>query len=257
MTTTFEKGSASEPRGHALLYFSSTADPGEVWATYVVVLPVAVDVKKYLPPFMMNMGELGPKDLSSFAFPPAPERMPSKSEIERLADQRGDDLLYGGSINVSDVGTAMMAVANAVQGYAEMCTEYAGEPDAGGPDAEGDDSEGLGVTEVMYSLMSDADKLSELTKLVGRLRFAVDVSDANVLREAEQDIGIMARHLPDNHRIDELVLAAKKTDASGPVLADLYLQRCFLLIQKEYAKLGSLEERIQSVESGRELPPGG
>ncbi len=253
MTSTFEKGSASQPKGHALLYFSSTSDPSEVWATYVVILPVSVDVTKYMPPFLMNqVGDIGLKDLSCFAFPPAPERMASKMEIERLAETRSDDLLFGGVINASDIGTAMMAVSNAVQSYSDLYSEHVEASET--PEALTGDSaeEGLGVTDVMYSLMSDADKLNELTKLVGRLRFAVDVSDANVLKEAEQDIGIMARHFPDNHRIDELVVAAKKNDESGPVLADLFLKRCFLLIQQEYAKLGQLEDRIQSIESGQE-----
>ena len=247
MANTFEKGSASQPKGHALLYFSSSSDAAEVWATYVVILPVSVDVTKYVPPFLMNqVGEIGPKDLSCFAFPPAPEKMSGKQEIEWLAETRDDDLLYGGVIVTSDVGSAMMAVTNAVQSYADLYTEHveASEPKAGTTEPDG-----LSVTDVMYGLMSDADKLSELTKLVGRLRFAVDVSDANVLQEAEQDIGIMARHLPDNHRIEDLVVAAKKSDSSGPVLADLYLKRCFLLIQQEYAKLGQLEDRIQAIES--------
>ena len=253
MASTFEKGSDSQPKGHALLYFSSSSDASEVWATYVVILPVTVDVTKYVPPFLMNqVGDIGPKDLSCFAFPPAPERMSGKQEIEWLAETRGDDLLYGGVIDASDVGSSMMAVTNAVQSYADLYTQHVEGSQPQSIEAAGAESEGLGVTDVMYGLMSDSDKLNELTKLVGRLRFAVDVSDENVLQEAEQDIGIMARHLPDNHRIDDLVLAAKKADSSGPVLADLYLKRCFLLIQQEYASLGQLEDRIHAIESGQE-----
>ena len=253
MASTFEKGSETEPKGHALLYFSSSSDAGEVWATYVVILPVTVDVTKYVPPFLMNqVGDIGPKDLSCFAFPPAPEKISGKQELEWLAETRGDDLLYGGVINTSDVGSAMMAVTSAVQSYADQYTKHV---ESAGPqlvESAAAGPEGLGVTDVMYGLMSDSDKLSELTKLVGRLRFAVDVSDNNVLQEAEQDIGIMARHLPDNHRIEDLVVAAKKSDSSGPELADLYLKRCFLLIQQEYASLGQLEDRISAIESGQE-----
>ena len=258
MAATFERGSNTQPKGHALLYFSSSSDPDEVWATYVVILPVTVDVTKYVPPFLMNqVGDIGPKDLSSFAFPPAPEQMPSKTELERLAEARDDDVLYGGTINPTDVGAAMMAVTDAVQWYAEQYSEHVDIAEATGALSsmeEGEeDSEGLGVTDVMYSLMSDGDKLSELTKLIGRLRFAVDVDDSNVLREAEQDIGIMAKHMPDNHRIPDLIEAAKKSDANGPQLADLYLKRCFLLIQQEYAKLGQIEEEIRSIEAGGSL----
>lgn len=75
MEIIFEKGSEEKPKGHALLYFRSSSDPEELWASYLVVLPIAVDLSKYVPPFLMNqVGELGPKELSAFAFPPAPEK---------------------------------------------------------------------------------------------------------------------------------------------------------------------------------------
>ena len=70
MDFTFERGSADNPRGHALIYFQSFHDAGELLATYLVVLPIQVDVSKYVPPFLMNqLGEMGAKELSAFAFP--------------------------------------------------------------------------------------------------------------------------------------------------------------------------------------------
>ena len=50
MDFTFERGSADNPRGHALIYFQSFHDAGELLATYLVVLPIQVDVSKYVPP---------------------------------------------------------------------------------------------------------------------------------------------------------------------------------------------------------------
>ena len=253
MAASFERGTEGQPKGHALLYFTGSAEPDEVWATYLVILPVSVDVAKYVPPFLMNqVGDIGPKDLSAFAFPPAPEKMPGRASIERLAEVREDDILYGGTINSADVTGSMMAVSEAVQKYVELYEAYVGPTAAGAETAEleAPDEEGLSVNDVMYGLMSDSDKLSELTKLVGRLRFAIDGTDAGLVKETEQDIRVLSKHLPDDNRIPSLIEAVKTTDERGPGLADLYLKRCFFLIQQEFTQLGQVEEEIRSLEAG-------
>ena len=84
MDLTFERGDASSPKGHALAYFESPSGD-EVWATYLIVLPITVDVSKYVPPFLMNqMGGDGPTDLSSFAFPPSPREDPRQGQARRV-----------------------------------------------------------------------------------------------------------------------------------------------------------------------------
>jgi hypothetical protein len=108
----------------------------------------------------------------------------------------------------------------------------------------------LGVNEVLYALMSDNDKLGELTKLVGRLRYGIDSREKSIASEAESDIRLLASHFPEDHRIEKLIESAKSGDASGAKLADLYLQRCFHLINEEYVKLGDVESRIAALESG-------
>ena len=248
MDIVFDRGSSDRPKGHALLYFRSSSDPEEVWATYVVILPVSVDVSKYVPPFLMNqVGEIGAKDLSAFAFPPAPEQLGAYEKLERMAESREDDILSGGTIDPTDVASAMMFVGEAVQRYAAMCSDLVEE--AAKPNGEADlDSSELDVNEVMYGLMSDSDKLGELTKLIGRLRYAVDGSEGDLVRETERDISLLAGHLPENHYIPELVSAVKSSDSRGAHLADLYLQRCFHLVQEEYGKLGDIEEQIRALE---------
>lgn len=249
MDVVFERGSSEDARGHALLYFRSSSDPEEVWATYVVILPIKVDIAKYVPPFLMNqVGELGPRDFSAFAFPPAPEKVEGRQHLEKLASIREDDILFCGTFQPTDIASALMRVNEAVQRYAEMWSQRAAQhPLAPGPAEAG---AGLAVNEVLYGLMSDADKLSELTKLVGRLRFAVEGGDATLIREAEEDIKLLSKHLPESHQIPRLVEVAKSKDRHGAALADLYLQRCFHLTQEEYAKLGEVESKIRALESG-------
>ena len=249
MDLTFDKGSENSPRGHALLYFRSSSDPDELWATYLVVLPITVDVSKYVPPFLMNqVGELGPKDLSAFAFPPAPERVPNYTHLEELASARNDDILAGGTVNPNDVSAAMMLVNEAVQRYVETYTKTQPSPHTAEA-AEKEAAAGAGVNEVLYGLMSENDKLGELTKLVGRLRFDVEGAEEALAKETEADIRAMGRHLPENHQISRLIDAARAGDNRGAQLADLYLQRCFHLVHEEYVKLGQVEEQIRAVEA--------
>ena len=252
MELAFDKGSEDSPRGHALLYFRSSLDPEELWATYLVVLPITVDVSKYVPPFLMNqVGELGPKDLSAFAFPPAPERVPNYAQLEELAAARNDDILAGGTVNPTDVSAAMMSVNEAVQRYVEIYTKSRPSPHMAeaAEEEEEEGAAGAGVNEVLYGLMSENDKLGELTKLVGRLRFDVEGAEEALAKEAEADIRAMARHLPENHQISRLIEAARAGDSSGTQLADLYLQRCFHLVHEEYVKLGQVEEQIRTLEA--------
>ncbi len=248
MDLRFDRGSREKPKGHALLYFNGANGPDEVWATYLVMLPISVDVSKYVPPFLMNqMGDFGPKDLSAFAFPPAPELAESLQFLETLADMRGDDLIHAGTYNSSDVPGGMMAVSDAVQSYAELYGNYvegvqpssAGEPEL---------SSGLGVNDVLYSLMSDSDRLSELTKLVGKLKFAIDGREDALASEAEADINLLVSYLPENHRATRLIESVKTEGTTGARLADLYLQRCFHLIREDYFKLGEVEDEINTLE---------
>ena len=53
MSLDFTYGNPVSPRGHALVYFSDVQEQN-YYASYIVLLPVTVDVAKYVPPFLMN-----------------------------------------------------------------------------------------------------------------------------------------------------------------------------------------------------------
>ena len=257
MDLTFDRGDPNQPKGHAFLVFTNSAEPGEIWATYLVVLPIALDVAKYVPPFLMGqIGEAAPKDLSAFAFPPFPEQVTSYEDLEELADSREDDVIHGGPFNPSDVISAISTVNEVLLTYADSCAELASPDDdadalAETSEAASDEAEGFGVNEVLYSLMNDNDKLSELTKLVGRLRYAVEGGEEMMAKEAETDILTLSRLLPANHQIPRLLEVAKSTGDANAELAHLYLQRCFHIMQEEYARLSELDARIRALESGQ------
>ena len=249
MSFTFERGNADKPKGHALLYFHNTHDADETLATYLVMLPIQVDVSKYVPPFLMNqIGEAAAKELSAFAFPPAPEPVSGSAFIEALAESREDDIIYGGSISTSDVTELLGIVNEAIGWYAELCDAAAPPPDAlYEPDgAEPDD--GFSVNDVLYGLMSDQDRLNELTRLVGRLRDAVVSGHSELAGDTRVEILTLGRHMPDNHQVSRLADAAGSVGENAAQLANLYLQRCFHLASEEYVKLGEVEDEIRAIE---------
>ena len=246
MNFTFERGSADNPRGHALIYFQSSRDAGELLATYLVVLPILVDVSKYVPPFLMNqIGEASAKELSAFAFPPAPEQISGVDYIQELAEAREDDIIFGGTISTMDVTSLLGTVNEAIGWYADLCADQTQQP-AAIPDEVDDDR--LSVNDVLYGLMSDQDKLSELTRLVGRLRDAVGSGDLAFAGETMAEITALGRHLPESHQVSRLAEAAASGGENAAQLASLYLQRCFHLMSEEYVKLGQVEEDIRGIE---------
>lgn len=252
MDLTFERGTFDSPKGHTFLYFRNNGDPNECWATYIMVLPILVDVTKYVPPFLMNQigGEIDPTSLSAFAFPPAPELVNGYDYIERLASIRDDDVLYGGTLNTSDISAALAVVNEAINWYAKIYTDKTEPLDQQQSTVDSEALPGLGVNELLYEFMSDNEKLGELTKQIGRLRDAVNTGDSDLAKETQEEITILGRHLAENHQIRHLVKAAKSGHASGAKLADLYLQRCFHLIGEEYVKVGEVEEEIRLLEIG-------
>ena len=116
MDLIFENGDRLNPKGHALIYFRSNVDHNAIAATYIVVLPISVEISKYVPPFLMSqVGNMDEQNLSAFAFPPIPEEMPDESAVNRLANLRNDDLLYGGEIDLNNP-TSCMEKINELKG---------------------------------------------------------------------------------------------------------------------------------------------
>ena len=254
MELNFVRGSKDSARGHALLYFINASDPNEIWATYMVILPIKVDITKYVPPFLMNqVGELSPKDFSAFAFPPAPEQVESYKFLEELACRRDDDIVFGGTFAPSDVTTSMMSVNETMESYADVYLQSIPQQEIEPISTE--NASNLGVNEVLYGLMGDVDKLNELTRLAGQLRFALEGSDNKMVKEVEGDLLGLANFMPDNNKIYRLIETIKAEGNASVKLAELYLKRCFHLVQEEYIKLGELESEIRSLESGSEGIP--
>ncbi len=249
MALTFEKGDPSEPRGHALVYFRH-ASSGKLLATYVVVLPIAMNITKYLPPFLApHVGGMAGQDLAAFALPPVPEEAPGLEELQRLADMRDDDLIASELGASDDLPAQMEALNEVVQQYAELWTTFLQRAPAGQPPPQEQERGVVGVNEVLYGLMSEHDKLAEASKLVGKLRFAVEGNDAAGIREAEEELGVLTRHVPSSYDVPSLVRWARDPSRKGGELAKLYLERCYRLCDGDAQAARELDARIASIQS--------
>ena len=82
-------------------------------------------------------------------------------------------------------------------------------PTAEEPEEDLDSS--FNVNDVLFSFMSESDKLSELSRLLGRLRFAVEGADRAAADEAGEEIAALARHLPAEFQVTNLLVVAQDT----------------------------------------------
>ena len=262
MDLTFERGDSQRPRGHALVYFRVDTEPDHLYATYIVILPVRADFGKYVPPFLAShLGNLPLNEFSAFAMPPVPEPVDGHLELERLSELRQDDLLFGSSMFSFDLPRMMEATTEAVQSYAQLCADYldrqglsaAAAPENLPPgsseegETETDADVSFQVNEVLFSLMSERDKLAELSRLLGKLQFAQEGNDNNMMGEVTEEITALARHLPEEFQVLNLLAAAREATGRGSRLAQLYLDRCFRLSDGDTASAFSLEAQIDEL----------
>jgi hypothetical protein len=259
VSLTFEIGDSSSPRGHAIVYFH--AGGTDVLATYVLVLPIAMDMGKYLPPLLASQlggmaAEAMGAGISSFAAPPVPEQVESIAYLEELAKRRGDDLIAAGDLVLGDMAAAVREASEAVQEYSRLYELYAGpvpsvpteQPriQAGNPgDGGGGQEKGVeNVQHVLYQLMSDRDRLGELSKLVGTMRFATDRGDSALVEETDASLGALEALLADHYWIAKVRRAAKDVSENGGRLAQLYVERCYKLLEDDYPAVSELERQI-------------
>jgi len=260
MALEYHLGDSASPKGHALIYFRDGSNPDRVGASYVVILPVSVDISKYVPPFLAGQVEqMGSGDMSSFAFPPAPELVPSEAWLRKTAENRGDDLLFGGAVNLNDVTSLMEVVAGISAEYAEQYDSSAGVVRDGSSGTVGSESEPAGaistesaaaadVNDVMYGMMSEPDLLTELTTLMGRLQYESSGGDSVGALESEAKIRAIGKHVPDNRRIDLLIESATDGRADSAKRAQLYLDRAFAMYREDYTRVHVIEQEIQALD---------
>jgi hypothetical protein len=249
---TFRVGDPDRPRGHAFLFFRDGDDPDVVWATYLVVAPIQMDLGKYIPAaFASQIGaQLGAVGPSSYPLPPVPEKIEGGLEwIERMAGLRGDDILDGGTLRMSDPLYALQPVADTGAQYAEACSRFAASaPTEELPAVASSPAQGaMNVDDLLLQVMPDREKVGRLARLTGTLRYAVDGGDTRLVDETVDEMQRVARYLGEKYRPLELIDAARSSDSRAARLAELYLERCYKLADEDYAALGALDDEIEAL----------
>ncbi len=251
MQLDFERGDAENPSGHALVYFRDANDHDAIAVTYIVILPVPLDIGKYMPPFLAGqVAEMSANVISSFAFPPAPEPFESVEEAERVARTRGDDLVYAGTIAFSDAFEMMERVNEASSEYGRLYSEAYPEDVQHADELvfEGVEEFEDEVYDLMYGGMDEADLLTELSQQLGRMRYSVEGGDRSTAQETEAKIRAIGRYLPANREVSKIVAAATSTSPRASELAQLYVERAYCLYREDYLRLKKIDEDIAGID---------
>jgi len=248
MQLMFERGDERQPKGHALIYFRDSDGSG-VLATYLVIPPITIDFSKYLPPMFAGQGMAAnlAQASSIVPLPPVPEKITSYETLRVLAEQRNDDLVLAGQAPGSQIEQLLTYTTEAAQLYFHMYEAFARTfPSAPAPQAT-EQLEGPSAEELTYTLMGERDRLGELSKLAGTLRYALDGNDDQLARETSDRMRLLATHMAPKYWADRMVDAAGAVGPGAGRLSQLYLERGYKLLDEDYAAVGHLEEQITSL----------
>ena len=240
----FEKGDVTSPRGHAILYYRSS---GVCLATYIMVLPLKLDLEKFIPPVMISQVKAsGIDELTAFAIPPALEEVPSHEFLLKLAEQRFDDLVFGGEVSGNDFLDSAQRVSDAVKEYADLCQKLFNTSNT--EEISPSEISDLSVNEVLFSMMPEREALGELSKMIGKMQFALEGHDDRLAQESVSEITALSRHLPESYQLTDLIKALEGSSSNRLELARLYLERCYKLLEEDYAAVSEKDDAIRQMQ---------
>lgn len=252
----FLRGSSSAPKGHAIFFARSSANPRVVFCTYCVVPPTPLSLAKYLPSFLA--AQLPPEELREatnvpvMPIPPMLEEGRSLDHLQMLAERRDDDLCDLGTINPRDEAERMQRVADGCQEYGQLYVSYMqtfGQfSQVEQPEEEPLPLDELDAEELLLQTLSDRQRLTELGKLVGMARYGLEGHDSHLLQETRQKMQRITNMLPEKYRGSELLAAATTEGERGSTLASLYLERGFKLADEEYADIPRIDRAIRELQ---------
>lgn len=257
MSLQFLRGDPQAPKGHAIFVARSSSDPRTVLCTYCVVPPMPLSLAKYLPSFLAS--QLSPEELQDatnvpvMPIPPMLEEGNTLEHLKMLAEQRDDDLCDLGLINPRDEAARMQLVAQGCQEYGQFYMSHASSFKQAAPALPAMEEEpmpldDMDAEELLLQTMTDRQRLAELSKLVGVVRYALDGKDTHLLQETRQRMQRVARRLPEKYRSNELITAATGTQTHGARLAELYIERGYKLLDEEYADIPGIERSIRELQ---------
>lgn len=257
MDMRFLRGNSRAPKGHAIFIARSTSNSRTIFSTYCIVPPMPLSLTKYLPSFLA--AHMPPEDMSEAAnvagmpIPPMLEEGHDLDYLEKLAERREDDLCELSPVDPKDEAARMQLAAIASQEYGQLYhnsvidltrVQSPGKPEIGEPEK----LEEVDADELLLQSMTDRQRLAELSKLVGVIRYALEGNDTRQIQDTRRRMLRIAEMLPDKYRSQELLAAATDPDNRGARLAELYLERSFKLLDEEYADIPGIEKAIRELQ---------
>ena len=143
----------------------------------------------------------------------------------------------------------MQLVAEGCQEYGQLYLNYTLTFEQVASTAQMDQLDDLDTEELLLQTMTDRERLTELGKLVGMARYALEGHDTNLLQETKQKMQRVAGRLAEKYRSLELTNAAMDPGERGARLAELYLERGFKLLDEEYADIPQIERAIRDLQN--------
>jgi hypothetical protein len=234
------------------VFFRNGDASDEVWATYLVVAPIKMDLGKYIPAAFASQlaGQLSTATPTAYPLPPVPEKFePGLAALERLAELRNDDVIDGGTLRMSDPLYALQPVADIGAQYADQCASFVASqpPSASAVDEPAAGAASVDVDALLLQVMSDRDKVARLARLTGTLRYGVEGGDTRLVDETVSEMERIGRHLTEKYRPDELIASARSADPRAARLTELFLERCYRLLDEDYAAMADLDTRIDEL----------
>jgi hypothetical protein len=254
----FERGDAQTPRGHAILYARVSGGAERYVATYCVVLPISFSMAKYLPPMLSaQLGGLEAmgEGMSVVPIPPMLEDVSDLEGLRQQAERRDDDLCDMGVIALGDDSQRMTFAAQGSSEYGQLYERYQARWPTIAPAPEQTPLDDVNVDDMLSDILPERARLSELSRLIGQARYAIETADRQQLDETTLNMKRLARSLPEKYRANLLVESALRTDDTGPRLAELYLQRAFKLADEDYSGIRPIDEQIRALQGDKGDPP--
>lgn len=246
MELRFERGRKDAPKGHAFVYFRSAGEPSGVLATYVIVLPLELDIAKYMPPmFASGMSGMSMQAPSVVPMPPVPEPLASAASLEQMARLRDDDIIDGGLVYDSRPEHLINIISQIASEYESLYNAYV--ESASAPEQPAIEMTSSLVEDEEYLHLTESQKVEELAKLAGLLRYAAEINDQYLQNETTRRIRQIGAHLPSRYRVEDLIEAAQTEGERGKKLCELEIERCYKLRAEEYSELVDIELRIKQL----------
>lgn len=270
MQLTFVRGNAQTPRGHAIVIVRPYGKPDQALATYCIVLPITFSLGRYLPPILSaqlpleGLREMGGSP-SVMPVPPMLEDVADVDALIALAEMRDDDVVEISGVDLSNEGRRMELAAETCNEYGQLYVRYtsshpakpkAHEPEPALPDSIravlADAVASNGVEHADEPLngggnLTDREQLSEIARLIGTLRYALDGHDERQVEETKRALRRASAMLSPKFRADDLIEAVVTPGATGQKLAELYLTRAYRLVDEDYPAIPPIEQQIKEL----------